>query len=177
MAGENITKDISLVLKTTQNIAEKVKVMNTNFSLSRKDEDELIKIDIDTDEEFEVSKNKIKLINDIAKARIEEIIDLSFNTLKEHGLLTVPQYIVMTGGTALIPGIDMFVNSITGLETRIGYNEGFTIQDRNLAIELKNPIYSVAMGILKFIQNKYNDSTIQIESNSLIFSFLKKLFF
>ena len=96
--------------------------------------------------------------------------------LKENGFANVPRYIVLTGGTSLIPGIDMFINSITDLETRIGYNEGFNVQDRNLAVELKNPIYSVSMGILKFIQNKYNDSTFQIESNSLIFTFLKKIF-
>ena len=70
----------------------------------------------------------------------------------------------------------MFVNSITNIETRIGYNEGLVVQDKDLAIELKSPIYSVSMGILKFVQNKYNDKTIQIESNSLLFSFLKKIF-
>ncbi len=176
IAGDTITKDISSILKTTQSIAEKIKVINTNFSLSKKDEDDLIKIDIDTDEEFEASKNKIILINDIAKARIEEIVKLTMKKLKENNFQNIPQYIVLTGGTALIPGIDMYINSITDLETRIGYNEGFNIQDRNLAVELKNPIYSVGMGILKFIQNKYNDTTIQIESNSLIFGLLKKIF-
>ncbi len=176
IAGDNITKDISAILKTTQTIAEKIKVINTNFSISKKDEDDLIKIDIDTDEEFEASKNKIALINDIARARIEEIVKLAMKKLKENNFQSIPKYVVLTGGTSLIPGIDMFVNSITDLETRIGYNDGFNIQDRALAVELKNPIYSVGMGILKFIQNKYNDTTIQIESNSLIFSFLKKIF-
>lgn len=176
IAGENITKDISTILKTTQTTAERIKVINTNFTLSEKDEDELIRIDIDTDEEFEASKNKIELVNDIARARIEEIVKLTMRHLKENGFGGVPRYIVLTGGTSLIPGIDMFINSITDLETRIGYNEGFNVQDRNLAVELKNPIYSVSMGILKFIQNKYNDSTIQIESNSMIFTFLKKIF-
>ena len=156
--------------------AEKIKVMKTNFTLSEKDEDELIKIDIDTDEEFEASKNKIQLINDIARARIEEIVKLSMKHLRENGFGNIPRYIVLTGGTSLIPGIDMFVNSITDLETRIGYNEGFNIQDRNLAVELKNPIYSVCMGILKFVQNKYNDNSFQVEESSLFFNILKKIF-
>ena len=176
IAGENITKDISTILKTTQMTAEKIKVMNTNFTLSEKDEDELIKIDIDTDEEFEASKNKIQLINDIARARIEEIVKLSMKHLRENGFENIPRYIVLTGGTSLIPGIDMFINSITDLETRIGYNEGFNIQDRNLAVELKNPIYSVSMGILKFVQNKYNDNSFQVEESSLFFNILKKIF-
>lgn len=176
IAGDNITKDISSILKITQSTAEKIKVMNTNFTLSEKDEDELIKINIDTDEEFEASKNKIQLINDIAKARIEEIIDLAVKKLKENNLKSIPQYIVLTGGTSLIPGIDMFINEITDIETRVGYNEGFSIQDKNLAVELKNPIYSVSMGILKFIQNKYADNGLQIEESSLFFNILRKIF-
>lgn len=176
MGGDTITKDISAVLKITQHTAEKIKVINTNFSLSKKDEDNLIKIDINTDEDFEVAKNKIKLINEITKARIEEIVRIVMKKIKENNFQKIVQYIVLTGGTSLIPGIDMFVNSITNIETRIGYNEGLVVQDKDLAIELKSPIYSVSMGILKFVQNKYNDKTIQIESNSLLFSFLKKIF-
>ncbi|MDD2840097.1 MAG: cell division protein FtsA [Rickettsiales bacterium] len=176
IAGENITKDISSILKITQGTAEKIKLNNTDFSLSTSDENELIKIDIDTDEDFEVSKNKIGLINDIAKARIEEIVQIAMEKLKECGLQNVPQYIVLTGGTALIQNIDDFVANITELETRISYNESsFTIQDKNLAVELKNPIYSVAMGILKFIQNKYSH-TNPVEEESKFFSILKKLF-
>jgi len=176
IAGENITKDISNILKITQGTAEKIKIFNTNFSLSKNDENELIRIEIDTDEDFEASKNKISLINDIAKARIEEIVQIAMKKLKECNLQNVPQYIVLTGGTALIPSIDNFIAELTGLETRIGYNDSnFTIQDRNLAVELKNPIYSVAMGILKFIQNKYSHIS-PIEKESKFFNILKKLF-
>ncbi len=176
IAGENITKDISNILKITQGTAEKIKVVNTDFSLSINDENELIKIDIDTEEDFIASKNKIGLINDIAKARIEEIVQIAMEKLKECNLQDVPQYIILTGGTALIPNIDDFIADITGLETRIGYNENnFTIQDKNLAVELKNPIYSVAMGILKFIQNKYSHSS-PTEKESTFFNILKKLF-
>jgi len=176
VAGDNITKDISAILKTTQTTAERIKVMNTNFTLSKKNEDELIRIDIDTDEEFMASKHKIQLVNDIAKARIEEIIKLTIKQLEENSFGSIPKYVVLTGGTSLIPGIDMFVNSITDLESRVGYNEDFNVQDRNLAVELKSPIYSVSMGILKFIQSKYNDPMVQTENDSLIFTFLKKIF-
>lgn len=176
IAGDNITKDISSILKVTQGTAERIKVINTNFSLSKKDEDELIKLAIDTDEEFEASKNRIELVNDIAKARIEEIIKIAIKQLKENKLQNIPKYIVLTGGTSLIPGLDTFISRVTDLEVRVGYNEDFNIQDRNIAVELKSPIYSVAMGILKFIQNKYNDNGIQLEDNSVFFNVLKKIF-
>lgn len=176
IGGEHITKDISAVFKTTQIIAEKIKVINTNFSLSKKDEDELIKIDIESDDEFNISNNSIKLVNDVAKARIAEIVQIAITKLKENNLYSALQYIVLTGGTSLIPGIDMFINSITNIDTRVGYNEKFAIQDRNLAIELKNPIYSVSMGIIKFIQNKYNDKSYKEEDKSLLFKFLGKIF-
>lgn len=175
IAGDNITKDISTILKTTYFTAEKIKVMNTNFTISKKDEDELIKINIDTDEDFTASQNKISLINNIAKARIEEIVELALAKLKENQLQNVPKYVVITGGTSLIPGIDMFISSIAGLETRIGYNDNFNIQDRKLAVELKSPIYSVSMGILKFIQNKYKDGGTDSEDDSIFLNFLKKI--
>ena len=176
IGGEHITKDISAILKTTQTVAEKIKVMNANFSLSKKDEDELIKIDIDNDDEFNAANNSIRLINDITKARIAEITQIAMSKLKENNLENTAKYIVLTGGTSLIPGIDMFINNITNIETRIGYNEQFTIQDKNLAVELKNPIYSVSMGIMKFIQNKYNNNSYKEENNSLFFGFLGKIF-
>lgn len=177
MGGETITKDISNILKITQQTAEKIKVMNTDFSLSSNDENELIKIKIDTDEDFEASKNKIKLINDIAKARIDEILEISMQKLKMAGLKNVPQYAVLSGGTAFIPNIDDYVSKVLNIETRIGYidDTNFIIQDRNLATELKNPIYSVAMGMLKFIQVKSLQKK-SIESESKFFSILKKLF-
>ena len=175
IAGDNITKDISTILKTTYLTAEKIKVMNTNFTISKKDEDELIKINIDTDEDFMASQNKISLINNIAKARIEEIVELALAKIKEKQLQNVPKYIVITGGTALIPGIDMFISSIAGLEARVGYNDNFNIQDRKMAVELKSPIYSVSMGILRFIQNKYKDGGTDSEDNSIFLNFLKKI--
>lgn len=177
MGGKTITEDISNVLKITQATAEKIKVMNADFSLSKNDENELIKIKIDTDEDFEASKNKIKLINDITKARIDEIIELIMKKLKIANLENVPQYIVLTGGTSLIPNIDDYVSKISNLETRVAYNEdmAFIIQDRNLATELKNPIYSVSMGILKFLQSKALQKK-SIENESGFFSILKKIF-
>jgi len=176
IGGDIITKDMSIILKTTQEIAEKVKVLNANFTLSEKDEENLIKLEINGDEEFEVAKSNIKLVNDISKARIEEIIKLAMKQLEENGLQNIPQYIILVGGTSLIPGIDSFINHLTGLETRIGYNEGFNIQDKNLMVELKNPIYSVSTGILKFIQSKNNSKNMNVENNMTFVNILKKIF-
>ncbi len=176
VGGDHITKDISSIFKTNQNVAEKVKVINTNFTLSKKNEDELIKIEIDDEEDFKVSTNKIKLVNDIAKARIEEIVNIAMKKLENNKLNGALQYIVLTGGTALIPGIDMFINNITNIETRIGYNEKLAIQDKGLSVELKSPVYSVSVGILKFIQNRYNNKTYKEEEQSTLFKFLSNIF-
>lgn len=176
IGGEHITKDISSIFKTNLTVAEKVKVMNTNFTLSKKNEDELIRIDIDNEEDFKVSTNKIKLVNDIAKARIEEIIKIAIKKLEDNKLINALQYIVLTGGTSTIPGIDVFVNSITNVETRVGYNEKLAIQDKSLAVELKSPIYSVSIGIIKFIQNKYNSKSYREEDKSLLFKVLSNIF-
>jgi cell division protein FtsA len=175
IAGETITNDISNVLKITQSTAEKIKVLNTDFTLSIKDESELIRLSVDSDEEADAAKNTVGLINDITKARIEEIVEIAFNILKKNGLQNVPKYAVITGGTALIPGIDSFITKITGKEARVGYNTGFSIQDRDLAEQLKSPMYSVSMGILKFMQNKYANGGDDNDSDSSFFGFFKKI--
>ena len=128
------------------------------------------------EEDFKVSTNKIKLVNDIARARLEEIVDIAMKKLEHNNLNSALQYIVLTGGTALIPGIDIFINSITNVETRVGYNEKLAIQDKSLSVELKSPIYAVSLGILKFIQNRYNNKTYKEEEQSTLFKFLSNIF-
>jgi len=176
IGGESITKDIAIVLKTTQAIAEKVKIINANFTLSKDEEENLIRIDIGTNGDFDVSSQKIGLINDIAKARIEEIVKLSIKKLTENSLLNVPKTVVLVGGTSLIPGIDGLVSNISHLDTRIGYNENVNAQDRDLLTKLRSPIYSAAVGMLDFMQNRYENNETQAKHNISFFGMLRKIF-
>lgn len=176
IGGDNITRDISTILKISQATAEVVKVMNTDFSLSSLDEENLIRLEVNNDEDFEIAQNNIKLINEIVKARIEEIIDLIFISLKENELSSLIRYIVLSGGTSLIPGIETFINKLTHLETRVAFNSEINSQDRRIAEELKNPIYNVGLGILKYMQIKYNCKDNSCKNRSFFLDVLNKIF-
>ncbi len=103
---------------------------------------------------------------------------LAIKKVKENNLQQTINYIVLTGGTASIPGINIFISNLTGIDTRIGYNEKIEIQDKKLQFELKSPVYSVSMGIMSFIQSKYMDKSSKDEDNdsSFFLSTLKSLF-
>jgi cell division protein FtsA len=176
MAGNAITNDISNILKVNFEIAEKIKNLNANFNLTSEEEKEFIRIKIDEDT-FEASKNNIKLINDIVKSRIEEIIEIGFDVLKKNNLHNVPKYIILTGGTSAILGIDSFIEKITNKETRINYNNNFNVSFNSSYSkeELKNSFYSVSMGMLKFMQHKYtNYGDKDNDNGSAFLNFIKK---
>ena len=177
LAGNAITKDISTILNITIETAEKVKTLNSNFLLSELEEEEIIKIDLDSEEDYKASHNTIKLINDIVKARIEEILELVRDKLKQANVLGLVKYVVLTGGTSLIPGIDQYIENILHIDTRIGYNEkGFEGKDRKMTEDLKSPKYSVAIGILRFIVVKETTANINMQNEPLIFKFIRKIF-
>ena len=76
IAGDIITNDISSVLGVSSIVAEKVKIMNTNLYLDHTEEAEMIKIDIDGEETYRAAENKKKIINDIFRSRVDEIIEI-----------------------------------------------------------------------------------------------------
>ena len=176
IAGDILTKDISSVLKITQKTAEQVKIDNANFLLTNLEEvDQLIKIDdYDSDENWRAAKTTKETINNIVKNRIEELIFMIQKVLREKSLTDMVNSIILTGGTSKIKGIDKFIGDIFNIETKIGYNEiGWTAQNKDYNEILKDPIYSVAIGILNYLA--FNDGKIQT-NDSLVYKFIKYLF-
>lgn len=159
IAGNAITKDISEILKINLSLAEKIKISNTNFYLNSDEESETISVDIDDDyDSFRAAKNTIKTINDIAKARIEEIIFMVFDCLSKKKLDESFNNIVITGGSANIYGLDNFVGDITKIKTRIGICDSIYTSSNIDEEKILDPSYSAAIGLLLFLNNfKDND--------------------
>ena len=161
IAGNSITKDIAEILKINMVLAEKVKILNTNFYMNTDEENEIINIDIDSEDSYRIAETNIKTINDIAKARIEEIIFMILKTLNKKKLDKTFNNIVITGGTANIYGLDNFVTEITKIKTRIGVCDKIYTSSNLDENKIINPIYSTSIGLLYFLNRFYGEDALE----------------
>jgi len=76
-----------------------------------------------------------------------EIFQLIRNDLESEGHFNlIGSGLVLTGGGALLKGIDVLAARVTGLPVRIGTPTGIT----GLREVIDNPIYSTAVGLVKY---------------------------
>ena len=182
IAGDIITNDISSVLGVSSIVAEKVKIMNTNLYLDHTEEAEMIKIDIDGEETYRAAENKKKIINDIFRSRVDEIIEIIFGILDKKRLINSFGSIVLTGGTANVPGLDNYISKTFHIKSRIGRPENFDIAQEIDENEIKNPSYATSIGILNFIKYFNEKKDFEDYNNGIggisgkIISFLSKVF-
>lgn len=102
IGGEHITKDLSIVLRTSTEDAERIKVKNGHAYSIDAMSDEVFSVPIigsDQHQQF----NQLE-ISDIIEARLEEIFDFVLQELKRMGIMDLPGGIVLTGGTVNLPG-------------------------------------------------------------------------
>ena len=182
IAGDIITNDISSVLGVSSIVAEKVKIMNTNLYLDHTEEAEMIKIDIDGEETYRAAENKKKIINDIFRSRVDEIIEIIFGILDKKRLINSFGSIVLTGGTANVPGLDNYISKTFRIKSRIGRPENFDIAQEIDENEIRNPSYATSIGILNFIKYFNEKKDFEDYNNGIggisgkIISFLSKVF-
>ncbi|MDR2777268.1 MAG: cell division protein FtsA [Rickettsiales bacterium] len=151
IGGDNITGDLANILDVSFAIAERIKIVNTNMFLDKLEENELIKVDIEDDESFRVAGNKKKIVNDIFRSRVQEIINLVLGIIDRKGLFSEFGEMVVTGGIANVPGLDNFIARTTNIRTRIGVPENFSVSSAINHSEIKKPTYATSIGILNFI--------------------------
>ena len=182
IAGDIITNDISSVLGVSSMVAEKVKIMNTNLYLDHTEEAEMIKIDIDGEETYRAAENKKKIINDIFRSRVDEIIEIIFGILDKKRLINSFGSVVLTGGTANVPGLDNYISKTFHIKSRIGRPENFDIAQEIDENEIKNPSYATSIGILNFIKYFNEKKDFEDYNNGIggisgkVISFLSKVF-
>jgi cell division protein FtsA len=119
IGGMHITNDIAIGLRTSIDIAEKVKIKYGSAwhkTVSEKDKIDLSAIDIK--EEGEVSKRHLA---EIIEARYEEILTMVRDELKKIGReALLPAGAIITGGTAKLPGAEEKAKEALKLPVEIG---------------------------------------------------------
>jgi cell division protein FtsA len=151
IGGTYITNDIAIGLRTSIDIAEKVKLKYGHAN--RKGVSEKLKIDlseIDIKEEGAVTQRQVA---EIIEPRVEEIFSLVREKLvgiEREALL--PAGAIITGGTAKMPGIEEKAKEVLKLPAEIGQPHNLF----GLTEKVYDPSMSVAVGLLiyNFQENK-----------------------
>jgi len=115
IGGQHITNDLAIGLKTDIDVAEHVKLNHADLRGTTKKTTASVKIN-DKTHNFD-----FEMITMIVEARVEELleyVDKELQKIKRSRKL--PGGVVMTGGTAKLPGLDEFAREKLQLPARIG---------------------------------------------------------
>jgi cell division protein FtsA len=143
VGGNNLTNDIAVGLRTPFNVAEQLKLRYGHALPEMIDPAEMI--DVTAFGEAEVQTLPRRELVEILEARCEEICAMVQEEIKRsghEGLL--PAGLVLTGGTAELPGFKELAREILQMPVRIG-------RARNvggLTEAVSNPAYATAVGLL-----------------------------
>jgi cell division protein FtsA len=114
MGGTHITNDLAIGLKTELGIAELIKLKHASLNKSSVGETSFVV----KGEEFRFDRDMMRLI---VEARVEEILEFADHELKKiKRSRKLPGGVVLTGGTAHLPGLVDFAKEIMELPARIG---------------------------------------------------------
>lgn len=146
-----VTNDIAIGLKTSIDIAEKLK-SSYGYALSkevsRRDKIKLAEIDPSVKNDLEISR---RFLSEIIEIRLEEIFDLINNELKNIGRpVQLPAGVVMAGGGVKLPGVDELAKKELKLPVQVGYPDVDMFEVLNPAHRdlLDDPEFAGAAGLV-----------------------------
>jgi cell division protein FtsA len=140
----HITNDLAIGLKTSVDVAERIKIKYVRAHTSKANLTEKIHIEeLDSeDEDITISRRDLQ---HIAGARLDEIFQLVRAELRKVGKdVMLPGGVVLTGGGAKMTGIEEAAKEALQLPVSVGKPEGFTgIVDR-----INDPAFAAAVGLM-----------------------------
>lgn len=152
--GENVTKDISIILNTTMDHAEKIK----------RDYGYAVSADASDEEYFSVEiigkENPVrvdeKYLAEIIEARINQTFENVKHALDQVEALDLPGGIILTGGGSALPGVLELAEEIFGVNVKMYIPE---------QMGMRNPIFATSLGLIKFIAEQ--DDIYQVTKNKI----------
>ncbi|MBA9024956.1 cell division protein FtsA [Peribacillus huizhouensis] len=138
IGGETITKDLSIVLRTTTDDAEKIKIKHGHAFYDDASEEDVFNIPIIGSDQQQPC-NQLMLA-DIIEARMTEIFELVQNELNRIGESDLAGGFVLTGGVVKMPGV-------LELAQYIFQNRVRTAEPNYIGV--REPQYTTAVGLIK----------------------------
>lgn len=121
VGGNHVTFDLARELVTTVPEAERIKTLYGTLARAASNEAEVFSYPVTGDEDGELHQASKALVREIAKPRIDGLIDLLFERLSAAGLGELAsRRVVLTGGASQMLGLDQIWSERFGGVARIG---------------------------------------------------------
>ena len=163
IAGDQVTSDIAVALRTPTPQAEELKQKYGCAVAEFTTESETIEVaGVGGRAPRELSR---KALAEIVEPRYVELFELVKAEIQRNGFDgKIPAGIVLTGGTSKMEGVVELAESIFQTSVRIGVPENF----KGMESDLKNPIYATSLGLLGYGFDQLKQG-IALEQNRSLF--------
>ncbi|MBT3257786.1 MAG: cell division protein FtsA [Deltaproteobacteria bacterium] len=150
LGGDNLTYDISVGLRTPKLEAEKIKIKYGSALSSLIGKDETIEVPgVGGRKPRTLSR---QILGEILEPRVEEIFTLIYQELVRSGYDELASSgVVVTGGSAELPGISEMAEQIFSAPARVGYPEEID----GLVDLINKPMYATAVGLVLYGAKTY----------------------
>ena len=155
IAGDQVTNDIAMALRTPTQHAEKIKVKYACALTQLAKADEKIK-DPSVGDRAPRDLSR-QALAEVVEPRYDELFTLIQAELRRSGFEDlIAAGIVLTGGTSKMEGVVELAEEIFHMPVRLARPVGVS----GLSDEINNPIYSTAVGLLLYAATRENKKTI-----------------
>lgn len=154
IAGDQVTNDIAVALRTPTQHAEDIKVRYACALTQLANQDETIEVPSVGDRP--ARRLARQTLAEVVEPRYEELFTLVRSELQRSGYEDlIAAGIVLTGGSSKMEGVIELAEEIFHMPVRVGIPQYVT----GLADVVKNPIYSTCVGLLLFGQRQTLETT------------------
>lgn len=150
IAGDQVTNDIAITLRTSRKHAELIKIKYGCAYTKYASDKDIIEITSIGEKNLNLITRKV--LTEIIEARYAELFSLINNEIERSNLREfIPAGVVITGGSAKIHGLVDLAQKILKMPVRLGYPQNVS----GLADVVYNPIYSTSVGLVQYAHEQY----------------------
>ena len=157
IAGDHVTNDIAIALRTPSQSAEEIKIKHACAMAELTNANNMIEVPCVGERPGRQITNKA--LAEVVGARYEELFTLVQAELRRSGLEDlVAAGIVLTGGASSVSGVTMLAESVFRMPVRLGVPQHVV----GMSEVMDDPSYATAVGLLlygyqqQFIHNSYD---------------------
>jgi len=151
IAGDQVTNDIAVALRTPTQYAERIKIRHACALAKLADGNELIEVP-------SIGERPPRLLSrqtlaEVVEPRYEELLNLALAELHRSGLeAKIASGVVLTGGSSKMAGVVELAEEVFHMPVRLGHPSNAA----GLEEVLSNPIHATGVGLLLFArQNRF----------------------
>lgn len=172
LGGRNLTNDLGIVLRTSLESAEKLKIEYGSALHTESDKEAVVEVPgVNNRAARKISK---ALLVDIIQPRMAEIMTMCYEEVKKSDYINLMTTgLVMTGGASLLPGTIEMAEDIFNMPVKLGIPRGFT----GMVEEAERPQCATGVGLLQYgVIHRHEIDILLEKSEARLFESIKKRF-